>query len=98
MRTRGPSLGECKSCGAEIYWVSTTNGRSTPMNAKVEPEGGWVLTLKPDGTPLAEIFHSREHINRNRYISHFATCPSAGDHRRHSIPNARLTGAGVNRP
>ena len=77
-------MAKCKSCGADIIWIKTKNGRSMPCDAKPIPfresfSGGMKLVTKAgdivpgnyDGTS-----------NEFAYISHFATCPNADQHRR----------------
>lgn len=84
-------MATCRSCGAEIRWIKTRNGKNMP----VDPEEYYVLegavtenrqaitfvsgdgriirgvTVRPEN-PLGEIC----------YISHFATCPYADQHRK----------------
>lgn len=69
----------CKSCGAEIIWVKTRGGKAMPLDAKPEKrmvlvgfEGAQVGDQDP--TPIAEV--------QDTYLSHFATCPNADQHRR----------------
>jgi hypothetical protein len=60
----------CKSCGAAIVWAQTESGRRMPLDA--EPERRFVLAgVEPT-------------IARSvpTYVSHFATCPQADEHRR----------------
>lgn len=65
----------CRSCGAEIIWTETMNGKKMPVDAK--PVQGFVLVrdeLDPSSTPRA--------IPEKIHLSHFATCPNADQHRR----------------
>ena len=69
----------CRSCGANILWARTSNGKAMPLDATPNPKGNLVVDGKgcigaatkgelPDG----EV----------RYISHFATCPNSAKHRK----------------
>ena len=73
-------MAKCKSCGADIIWIMTPNGKRMPCNAqkifykKTFPRGTLTLVL-PDGKlDRGELDLSSEKYG---YISHFATCPSA---------------------
>jgi hypothetical protein len=77
-----PRPGECRTCKAPIYWAATALGKSAPFDAKPNPEGGWWLARKPGGQTVATVAPPHEQPARNRYTSHFATCPNAAQHRR----------------
>lgn len=77
------STATCRSCGAEVTWVVTTNGKKMPVDAEPDPEGKFLLN--DDDPPLATYVHDdqRDGVDVNAlYQSHFATCPSAAMHRR----------------
>lgn len=66
----------CRSCGAPILWARTVQGKAIPLDAQrsergnIELRGGTAHYVTPD-------------INAElRYISHFATCPQADQHRK----------------
>lgn len=71
----------CRSCGAAVFWVLSPNGKRMPVDKAPTPAGPYVLTysvirnelqakpFKPPGTP-----------ERNRFESHFKTCPNASQH------------------
>lgn len=62
-------IARCKSCGAEILWIRTSNGKAMPLDAK--PEKRIVL----DGVmKIAKLVDT--------YQLHFATCPYAAKHRK----------------
>jgi len=69
--------GLCSSCGAEVIWVLTQNRKRMPMDAEPVkmPPGQYKLAERDDGTVDAYL------VNRV-WISHFATCPDANQHRR----------------
>lgn len=72
---------KCKSCGAEIIWAKTAKGKNTPLDAKPvriaelieDPETGEEVT--EEGRYLIAAGHTG-------HTSHWATCPSAEQHRR----------------
>ena len=61
-------MSKCKSCGAEITWIKTENGKMHPINAKSQKlwvfhvDGQWRLS--------------------DCATSHFASCPNADQHRK----------------
>lgn len=61
--------GSCKSCGAHILWVTTSSGKKMPLD--FEPERRFVIDA---GEGMRATL-------RNTYVSHFATCPHASQHR-----------------
>lgn len=65
---------KCKSCGAPIMWAtSARTGKAMPIDAEPTPNGnvclvaGQARPYTPDDAKL----------HRDRYTSHFATCPDA---------------------
>lgn len=76
---------ECRSCGAPIVWArSVTTGRALPVDADPTPTGNLRLTPGHDGRPRAEVTGPPSLLDTedgDRYVSHFATCPNADDHR-----------------
>lgn len=82
--------GECRSCSAEILWVVwPKSGKRMPVDAvpdmRPPPKGGdLVLALHGGefGALHVEKYSPQRHDSkRNRYTSHFATCPNAAEHR-----------------
>lgn len=78
-------MAKCKSCGADILWIPTPNGKAMPCdNQKIyfkkNFHGGSMTLVLPNGkvTKGDLDFESDEY----GYISHFATCPSANLHRK----------------
>ena len=75
----------CKSCKAPIIWRTTTTGKSMPIDASPSERGdiqigvvnGEVVAVVLGPESAAE---ARE-AGRVLYVSHFATCPSAAEHR-----------------
>lgn len=80
-------MSDCRSCGAPIRWAVTATGKRIPLDP--EPvDGGNVLLHEPiDGgesiatvvgkAPAPSLFGD----DAPRYVSHFATCPNADQHR-----------------
>lgn len=74
-------MATCKSCGADIVWVKTESGKSMPLDASpIDP-------TKIDGACFIENGIARFgafDLPRGtlRYVSHFATCPQAKEHRK----------------
>lgn len=62
---------ECRSCGAEIIWAVTENGRKMPVDAQPTTSGN--LILEPGNPPLARYVAPWA----GQHVSHFATCPGA---------------------
>jgi hypothetical protein len=79
----------CRSCDADILWVEWASGRRMPVDAVADNRpvgrgGDIVLAHRKDADKLlAEKYEPGKHdAKRNRYTSHFATCPNADEHRR----------------
>ena len=81
-------MARCKSCGKEIRWIKTAAGKNMPVDAeeityRKNGKGKSIIVTKngevhaanivPNGTPDA---------TGVGYISHFATCPNADQHRK----------------
>jgi hypothetical protein len=64
---------QCKSCHAEIEWgITAKNNKRVPLDGKSEQR--FVQVGAVDGVPVVEL--------RRAYVSHFATCPNAAEHRK----------------
>lgn len=54
----------CRSCGAEILWITTPNEKKMPVNAAL--------------TRIITIDHDERQVGSAAgHVSHFATCPKA---------------------
>ena len=75
---------KCKSCGAEIIFITSTRGKLIPCNAKpVKFDyalGAHDRVVTGNGEVLPALIS--EYGKETGYISHFATCPKANAHRR----------------
>lgn len=78
-------MSTCRSCAAPIHWVRLTSGKMHPCDPDpVSVEAcakGDKLVL--DNGQIHVITGSENVSNMPRgYVSHFATCPDANEHRR----------------
>lgn len=76
----------CRSCGADILWAEWKEGQKHPIDAVPDnrplPKGGKFILMIHDGKLRAAIPVTAVPRTRNRYTSHFASCPNASEHRR----------------
>lgn len=77
--------GHCRSCGAPIAWVITVKGRRMPLDPDPVEDGNvWIMRV--EGAQLvAGVSLNAEGVPplvRERYVSHFVTCPNADQHRK----------------
>jgi len=82
----------CSSCGAAIEWTITEKGKRMPVDAVPTPDGN--LTLSMRGGPGVAIYLKPEQkaelvaqakyrgVSALFFVSHFATCKFAAQHRR----------------
>lgn len=68
----------CASCKAPIRWAPTRNGYLIPLDP--DPVAGGNLRLDDQGRALIVPKDRRD--GASLYVSHFATCPYADQHRR----------------
>lgn len=68
-------MGRCRSCGKELVWAKTRNGKSIPLEACAPSEGNVRIDAQ-DG--LAHVGQT----GSGPYLCHFATCPKADSWRR----------------
>lgn len=75
----------CRACQAPILFVASLTGKRIPLNALPDPERGNVVIGSPSGR--ARVL-KRDDAALARaagvvlYLSHFVTCPNAGEFRR----------------
>ena len=81
-------ISRCRSCGRQIIWIRTRAGRNMPcdttlINYSLDGNGTDNI-VTPSGTVLRCNAQgiSPEKADGAGYISHFATCPNAANHRR----------------
>lgn len=75
---------KCRSCGEEIIWIKMKSGKAMPCDVKPIPyresfSGGMKL-VTPAGDVISGNYDGTS--DNFAYISHFATCPNADQHRR----------------
>lgn len=68
----------CSSCQAPIVWAITDSGRRMPVDAQPHEDGTVVLTYETSFV-AARVDPT---YTGPKHLSHFATCPNAGQHRR----------------
>ena len=78
---------KCRGCGAPIVWVPMTGGKSMPCDVEQvryrARKGAKGKIVTPNGEVLsADIDVAPEEATGIGYVSHFATCPAAGEFRR----------------
>ena len=77
-------MSKCKSCGAEIKWILTQSGKKMPVDAKPVPyradPGGSLSLVTMNGRVERGVLDLDS--DQAGYVSHFATCPNANEHRR----------------
>ena len=81
---------KCRSCGAEIVFVRTRNGKSMPCNAtpikfKEDNDGKEKFVLGNGDVVIGVRVDDIHEATGIGMISHFATCPDAGKFRRKKI-------------
>ena len=60
---------KCSSCGAEIMWAKTETGKNMPLSVKSKEIRFWINDV---GQAVAMTV----------FLSHFADCPNAAQHRK----------------
>jgi hypothetical protein len=76
-----PETMKCRSCGAPIKWVTMANSkRKNPLDA--EPVINGNISVHPDGTARVLGAVERLEFEGPLYVSHFATCIHAKQHRK----------------
>ena len=72
---------KCRSCGAEIIWATSDRRRPMPVDPVPVITGNLVLEETKTG-PNSTAYDPDKHMGRQRYVSHFSSCPDAKSHRR----------------
>jgi hypothetical protein len=72
-------MSQCRSCKAELLWCKTLTGKNIPVDLVPVP-GGNIEIQVVKGKQVVVVHESNPDITR--YVSHFATCPNAKEHRR----------------
>ena len=73
---------QCRSCRAPVIWAVTRAGKRIPLDAAPSATGNLVYVGQQlDGTEVVGAPRDGD-PPEFRYVSHFATCPDAGEWRR----------------
>lgn len=88
------TTGTCRSCQAPIRWaVSESSGKRIPLDLMPVDDGNIVETGRthPSGAPMVRYLKRAQSAITtsllddvpapDRYVTHFATCPNADQHR-----------------
>lgn len=82
----GPDVSACRSCGAEILWAHTRDGKRIPLDAVPSPAGNVYLnesaTFARASVLSGALLEAARSAGEKLRTSHFATCPQAGEWRR----------------
>lgn len=75
-------MSTCRSCRRPVRWAVTPAGKRMPVDP--EPVEGGNLLLALDDPPVARVVDPAQLVidDGQRFVSHFATCPNADEHRR----------------
>lgn len=80
-------MAKCKSCGADIIWIKTDNGKSMPCDADqvlyLDVKWGTETIVTPNGQVLkCEFTNDPDEASGVGHLPHWATCPYADRHRK----------------
>lgn len=76
-------MATCSSCGAEIIFATTVNGKQMPFDPEPSLKGEWELSTGPDeGFCFRPLREKGFDVTQPLYVTHWATCPSADQHRK----------------
>jgi hypothetical protein len=75
-------VNQCRSCKQPIIWAITANGKATPVDPQPSLKGNLLLTYDGNGGGYRASVATSVDPASPRYVSHFATCPTARLHRR----------------
>jgi len=74
-------VAQCKSCGARIIWTLTMKGKRMPVDA--DPvENGNIALVEGENVVTSTVVEPARVPGVLLYVSHFATCPNAAQHRK----------------
>lgn len=85
-----PPIAECVACKAPIFFALSSKGKRMPIDAAERPDGNVILDGEgPDPVtrqpiPRAVVLGKADTPlgDPPRYVSHFVTCPNAGQFKR----------------
>lgn len=79
--------GHCTSCGSRIRWAELDGtARLMPIDHEARPDGnvsvvGWGPAVRGLSRPVVAVNAAERAVTDYRYVTHFATCPNADEHR-----------------
>lgn len=78
--------GTCRTCGEAIGWATTVQGKAMPVELEPDAKGN-VDLVYIGGEEVALVLGPADAVaaqasGHELRLSHFATCPHAGDHRK----------------
>ena len=78
--------GRCKSCGARIVWALTDGDKRMPVDAEPSARGNiklvWIPSLNEYRAVVQRDVKPDNVSKEPLYLSHFASCAQAAQHRR----------------
>ncbi len=78
-------MSACRSCNTKILWAkSVKSGKLMPIDIEPAKNGNLYLQAEGFDPPLAFSINDTPPmaVRPGRFVSHFATCPEARQHRR----------------
>lgn len=73
-------ISQCRSCGTSISWKRTATNKAIPMDPDPVEYGGNIVFRRDTAVVLKK--GEASEAGEKRYVSHFATCVHAKQHRK----------------
>lgn len=78
-------MANCRSCDAEMRWaISASSGKPIPLDVAPCDDGNLVVETKHGESVARAATPDDKRLQRERFKSHFATCPQAATWRNRS--------------
>lgn len=79
-------MSRCRTCRAPVRWESTTAGKTIPLDPEPVAKGN-IDVVWIGGEEVAVVLGNDDAMaaqaaGHKLFVSHFATCPNASEHRR----------------
>lgn len=77
-------MAQCRSCGEEITWCVTTNGKKIPIDVEPNERGQFLMVGSEAGDrgEKVPVVKRTRSVTGELYQTHFETCPQADSHRK----------------